>query len=108
MEEQFALIVGDSKAGRFQSVMATQCFSISSPKTSVGFRQLRVLRGRAFSSAATRSGFPAMQGQVGAFGEVLAEQPVGRSYVCQAPGVAWLRAWSRPGCGGRAVGRGRV
>ena len=40
---------------RFQSVMATQCFSISSPKTSTGFRQLSVLRGLPFNSAATLS-----------------------------------------------------
>src|SRR6476469_5381472 len=35
--------------------MATQCFSISSSKTSTGFRQLSVLRGLPFNSAATLS-----------------------------------------------------
>ncbi|MBW0010574.1 MAG: helix-turn-helix domain-containing protein, partial [Pseudonocardiales bacterium] len=33
------------EARRFQSVMATQCFAISSSKASTGFRQLSVLRG---------------------------------------------------------------
>ena len=41
--------------------------------------------------------------QVGALGEVLAQQPVGRSYVCQAAGarstrgivVGWVAAWMR-------------
>ena len=77
--------------GRIQPVVATPaCWSDSSCslRASAGVFQPRVLRGRLLSAAATASISSALQrDEVGALGEVLAQQPVGVLVRAALPGA---------------------
>ena len=83
-------VVDVSGTGGFKPVVATPCcwWSESSrARTSAGVLKPRVLRGRPLSSAATASRcVGGVDGEVGALGEVLAEQAVGVLVGAALPG----------------------
>jgi len=75
--------------------MPTQRLLTKSFKASIGLRHFNVLRGLPFNSAATLSSSSCeCKDRSVPWGKVLAEKPVGRSYVCQGWIAVVIIAWA--------------